>query len=36
MSVILKPSDSTDLRIKGTVSSKPLLMRMCPSGVVIR
>jgi hypothetical protein len=36
MSFILKPRASTDAFISGTVSSNPVLMRMCPSGVATR
>ena len=32
----LKPSFSIAARISGTVSSRSLLIRMCPLGVVIR
>ena len=36
MSASLKPSFSIDARRSGTVSSKFVLMRMWPAGVVIR
>ena len=36
MSLNSNPSASTPLRIDGTVDSKSLLIRMCPSGVVTR